>query len=172
MICSSVAFVRDPTERYDLADREVEVGGAVLGQHGGPLCSLAGAHLPYRVAADLDDSGGRSQRPVDGAQQRRFARAVGAHQPDDRARGRVQHARGHDPDSIDVDHDRLRVDLHHRPRGSESWLRSSHRKNGAPAAAVTTPIGSSTGACRVRAAMSAASRKTPPSSAATSRTRR
>lgn len=45
-------------------------------------------------------------------------------------------------------------------------------KNGAPAAAVMMPIDSSTGACRVRAAMSAVIRNTPPSSAAASRTRR
>ena len=58
-----------------------------------------------------------------------------------------------DTHRIEADHDRSR-----RVRRD----RSTKRKNGAPAAAVITPIGTSAGACTVRAATSARTRNAAP----------
>src|SRR5215467_8561196 len=120
---------------------------------------LAMTELPGWLATEHDATDRRDDAR-DRAQHGRLARAVRANQGNPLA-GRDAHAdaverRGRtvtDPQIVDADHDEsalARLD------------RSTNRKNGAPMAAVVTPIGTSVSGCTVLAAMSARTRNAAP----------
>ena len=117
------------------------------------------AELPAGLAGQ-NDAAGRVRQPGDGPEHGGLARAVRSDQRDPFA-GRhrdadtVQGGGGAetDPQVIDADHDVSALARRER---------STKRKNGAPIAAVMTPIGTSVSGCTVLAAMSASTRNAAP----------
>lgn len=107
-------LVRSPAERDEFGHGEVEIGAAVLGQRrqvpGRGPARLGGD----RRAVDGDHPTGRGQRPVDAAQHRGLAAAVGPDQADDLAAAHVQAQLADQPGAVELDREPIDAELHHR----------------------------------------------------------
>ena len=121
--------------------------------------SLAVAETAGRAVREPDVAG-RADHAGDRPEQGRLARAVRADQRGPVAGGHADadvvqgHGRAEaDPQAVHADHDESALARRER---------STNRKNGAPTAAVMTPIGTSVSGWTVLAAMSASTRKAAP----------
>ena len=70
--------VRVPAHRHDLAHRQGQVQGRLLGQEGDPARALAGAQARHGPVGRLDGAGQGGQPAEEGTQQGGLAGAVGA----------------------------------------------------------------------------------------------
>src|SRR5690606_5917984 len=148
-------------------ERPVAVGA--LRDVGEPARERAPRQLGDRPAVEAHDARRRREHAGERAYESRLARAVGADEPDQLARGHRDVDPVDDAMAAERDADVARAEKGH---GTARLVRSTrNRKNGAPISAVTTPSFSSGPAGSRRTTMSAASSSAAPPNALAGRRR-
>jgi len=149
-----------PAHEDDLPGGKGEYPLITLGDNGDPPCDLPPFHgvdgpaLQQRLPLPGREDAGQQ------AEQSRFTRPVGTEDPDEIPLGKGESNPPEYP-GVAITKAQL-VDLHEGHDVNRSLRRSNSRKYGAPHRAVMTPTGSSAGATRHRARVSAPTRKAPP----------
>src|SRR5699024_7774656 len=154
---------RGATHRDDVAHRERERDGNVLGHDGAPAGRFLHRQLAQFGLPDVHAARVGLERARTHAEEGRFTCAVGA---DDRGHRPGREAQGHiiEDGPVPDEHARAGYSQHHWP--PIPWprrvRRSSSRNSGPPTTAVKMPIGRSAKGTTVRAAMSARLSRTAP----------
>src|SRR5690606_29786223 len=166
-------FVWRSAHLHQFAHGEVELPHPLLRHHRCTPGGVAGGKLPDIVAQMHDTPGLGLEHPVDGAQQRRLARAVGTDKADKFAGLQIEQHGVNEALALDLDRQVLDGELGHTAsRDFQRCATSIQTKNGPPSSAVMTPTGSSIGAKAMRATTSTHTRNTAPMSTETGSTRR
>ena len=155
-----------------LARCEVEMQGVVLGQRGHLTGILAHADGTNVALTHHDMTVGRLQRPIQTAQRRGFAAAVGPDDPDELTRLDGQVHVAHHQTAADLDVHVIELHAHQICTIDASRRFIKNTNTGTPTAAVIAPSGSSCGGTTVRDNRSAETRKTAPSKGVTMMSRR